>query len=62
MMRLTFGVSASPFAAIMAMRENAMDHQRRYPFAAQAVMNDFYVDDSLYGANSVDEAISFGLK
>ena len=55
--RLTFGVSASPFAAIMAMRQNAMDHRRKYSLAVQAVMNDFYVDDGLDGANSIDEAI-----
>ena len=57
MTRLKFGVSALPFAAIMAMRQNAMDHQRKYHLAAQAVMNDFYVDNSLNGADSIDEAI-----
>ena len=55
--RLTLGVSASPFAAIMAMRQNTMDHQRKYPLAAQAVMNDFYIDDGLDGADRIDEAI-----
>ena len=34
MTRLMFGVSAFAFAAIMAMRENAMDHELRYPRAA----------------------------
>ena len=38
MTRLRFGVSASPFVSIMAMRQNAVDHQRKYPLAAQAVM------------------------
>ena len=57
MTRLTFGVSASPFAAIMAMRQNAIDHQRNYPLAAQAVMKDFYVDIGLDWADSIDEAI-----
>ena len=57
MMTLTFGVSASPFIAIMAMRQNALDHQRMYPLDAQAVMDSFYVDDGLDGADSIDEAI-----
>ena len=35
-----------------------LDHQRNYSFTAQAVMDDFYVDDSLDGADSVDEAIN----
>ena len=62
MTRLTFGVSASPFAAIMAMRQKAMDHQRKYPLATQAVMNDFYIDGSLDGADSVDETIKLRSK
>ena len=57
MTRLTFGVSGLPFAAIMAMRQNTMDHRRRCSLTSQAVMNDFYVDDVLDGADSIDEAI-----
>ena len=34
-----------------------MDHRRKYPLAAQAVMNNLYVDDGLDGADSIDEAI-----
>ena len=57
MTRLTFGISASPFAAIMAMRQNTLDHQRKYPLTAQAVMDNFSVDDGLDGADSIHEAI-----
>ena len=34
-----------------------MHHRRKYPLATQAVMNDFYVDNGLDGADSIDEAI-----
>ena len=57
MTMLTFGVSASPFTAIMALGQNALDHQKKYSLTAQAVMDDFYMDDNLNEANSVDEAI-----
>ena len=57
MTRLTFGVSASSFAANMAVRRNAIDNALTYPEAAQAVMTSFYVDDGLLGASSVDDAI-----
>ena len=57
MTRLTFGISASPFAVIMAMRKNAMDHWRKYPLADQAVRNYYYIDDGLIGADSIDEII-----
>ena len=57
MTRVTFGVSASSFAANMSVKRNAMDHALEFPKAAAAVETAFYVDDCLTGANSVDEAI-----
>ena len=35
MTRLTFGVSASSFAANMALRQNALEHIKTYPQAAR---------------------------
>ena len=52
MTRLTFGVSASPFTEIMAMRQNALDYQKKYPLVAQAVMDNFYIDNGLDGEDS----------
>ena len=57
MTRVTFGVSASSFAANMSMKQNALDHKLDYPKAADVVETSFYVDDCLTGAKSVDEAI-----
>ena len=57
MKRLTFGVSASSFAANMAIRQNALDHEKSHPQAAQAVLNAFYVDDGLLGEDSIEKAI-----
>ena len=57
MTRLTFGISASSFAANMALRRNVLDHQQEYPQAAKVAMESFYVDDGLVGADSVNEAI-----
>ena len=58
MTRVTFGVSASCFAANMAVKQNAIELTHRYPRAAEAVQNSFYVDDGLMGANDVDSAIT----
>ena len=55
MTRLTFGVSASSFAANMAMKQNALDHVKTHPLAAQAVIDSFYVDDGLIGADSISD-------
>ena len=57
MTRVTFGVSASSFAANMAVKQNATDLAHKYPLAAKAVDNSFYVDDGLTGADSTEEAI-----
>ena len=57
MTRVTFGVSASPFAANMAVRQNAIDNASEFPLAVKAVFNSFYVDDGLIGADSKEEAI-----
>ena len=45
MTRVTFGVSASSFAANMAVWQNAIDHAHEYPLAARVVEKPFYVDD-----------------
>ena len=45
MMRVTFGVSASLFAANMAIKQNALDFAAEFPSAARVVDLSFYVDD-----------------
>ena len=55
MTRVTFGVSASCFAANMSVKQNAFELASQYPLAAKAVTEDFYVDDGLTGA---EEAIT----
>ena len=57
MTRVTFGVSASSFAANMAVQQNALDFAMEYPQAAKVVAESFYVDDGLTGADSEQEAI-----
>ena len=57
MTRLTFGISASPFTMNMAMRQNALDHQPKCLLPAEDIMDSFYVDNDLNGADSVDKAI-----
>ena len=57
MTRVTFGVSASSFAANMSVKQNAVDFALEYPLAVKAVDKSFYVDDGLIGADSTKEAI-----
>lgn len=57
MSRITFGVYASSFAANMSVKQNAADLTHKYPLAARAVDESFYVNDGLTGANSTEAAI-----
>ena len=58
MMRVTFGVSASSFAANMAVKQNAIDHAQEFPLAAEIAHKCFYVDDCLTGADDPKSALT----
>ena len=58
MTRAIFGVSASCFAANMAVKRNAVELADKYPLAADAVHKSFYVDDGLTGADDIKSAIT----
>ena len=57
MTKLTFGVSASSFAAILTVKTNAIQNKETHPRAALEVEKSFYVDNRLTGADSVSETI-----
>ena len=61
-MCVTFGVSASSFAANMAMKLNALDFATEFPNTVKVIDQSFYVDDYLAGANSISEAIELQAK
>ena len=56
MKRLTFGVTSSPFLATQVLRQVAEDYQQDFLIAAESIRTEFYVDDVLTGANTIDEA------
>jgi len=53
---VTYGTSSSPFLATRCLRKLA-DNQCQYPRAAQALRNDFYVEDLLSGTSTLENAI-----
>ena len=58
MTRVTFGVSASSFAANMAVKQNAVEHAQEFPLAADVVQKCSYVDDCLMGADDPNSAMT----
>ena len=57
MCRVTFGVSASPYLAVRTLQQTARDHGEGYPEASAHILQNFYVDDFLGGADSTQEAL-----
>ncbi|XP_043474391.1 uncharacterized protein LOC122506341 [Leptopilina heterotoma] len=53
---VTYGTSAAPFLATRCLQELAANEGDDFPDAAQILENDFYVDDMLSGADSIEKA------
>lgn len=49
-----FGTTAAPYLAIKTLLKLAIDERQKFPEATQSMLNDFYVDDVLTGADSID--------
>lgn len=54
---VTYGTAAAPYQATKVLQTLAEYESNKYPLAAEIAINDFYVDDCMSGANTVDEAI-----
>ena len=54
---MIFGATCSPSSAIFVKNKNAEEFITQYPKAVEVIHNDFYVDDLLTGAPTLEEAI-----
>ncbi|XP_066157659.1 uncharacterized protein [Euwallacea fornicatus] len=54
---VTYGLASSSFLAIRCLFQVADEVQESHPEAAEAIRTSFYVDDFLYGANSIPKAV-----
>ena len=51
MLRLTFGITSSPFLASQVLRQMAEDYHSEFPAAAQVIRDCFYINDVLTALN-----------
>ena len=58
MTRVTFGVASSPYLAVKTLQQAGVDHGEGHPEAQYHLMNSFYVDDLLGGAQTEQGAIA----
>lgn len=54
---VTFGTTSAPYLAVKTLFRLADDEIMRYPKGSECLRNGFYVDDCIYGADSVEEAL-----
>ena len=57
MNRVTFGIASSPYLAVRTLQQAALDFGSDAPTASWHVLNSFYVDDLLGGADTVEQAV-----
>ena len=51
---VTYGTASASFLATRCLIQIGKDHEASFPDAASAIINDFYVDDLLTGADTID--------
>lgn len=54
---VTYGTASAPYLAIKSLQTLAVLESERYPIASNVVLNNFYVDDALGGADTVAECV-----
>ena len=55
---VTYRTASASFLAIRCIRKLAEHYRSRYPLGSHVILNNFYVDDVLSGAQSLDEALN----
>lgn len=54
---VTYGTSSAPYLAIRTLQQLAKDEKENFKIGSKLVRRDFYVDDLMSGANTIQEAI-----
>lgn len=54
---VTFGTTSAPYLAVKTLIRLSEDEKVSYPKGAECLRNGFYVDDCIYGADTVAEAL-----
>ncbi|XP_063926012.1 uncharacterized protein LOC135139641 [Zophobas morio] len=55
---VTYGLKPSSFQAIKCIQQIGFEERINYPLAYRVINNNFYVDDALFGSDSIPELIS----
>lgn len=53
---VTYGTSSAPYLAVKCLQQLAKDEETRFPEASKVILNDFYVDDTASGCDTLESA------
>lgn len=53
---VTYGTKAAPYLALRTLKQLAIDDGDKYPEAKPVLLNQFYVDDAIFGRDTLEEA------
>ena len=59
---VTYGTSSAPFLATGCLNQLAIEYKSKYLQICDIITNDFYVDDSLTGAESIEDLLDIKIK
>ncbi|XP_055681881.1 uncharacterized protein LOC129789254 [Lutzomyia longipalpis] len=54
---VTYGTACAPYLATRVLQQIALDNEKDFPEASHAIQMGFYMDDLLYGADTVESAM-----
>uniref|UniRef100_A0A023F0J1 Putative bel12 ag transposon polyprotein n=1 Tax=Triatoma infestans TaxID=30076 RepID=A0A023F0J1_TRIIF len=54
LMTVTYGTSSAPYLAIRTLQQLAIENKDKYCLGSRIILSDFYVDDVLTGADSIE--------
>lgn len=54
---VTFGTTSAPYLAVKTLIQLSEDEKLRFPRGSKCLKNGFYIDDCIFGADSVEEAL-----
>ncbi|XP_070529904.1 uncharacterized protein [Cardiocondyla obscurior] len=58
LLTVTYGTTSAPFLATRVLKHLAESHESEFPVGAKRITRDFYMDNLLTGADTLDEAIT----
>jgi hypothetical protein len=54
---VTYGTASAPYLATRCLQQLAEDESKDFSLAPETLTNNFYVDDALCGANTIEDAL-----